>query len=105
MPICRDSGRCYLFALCVPLPPANLIGGVFSGSALHDFGARPCASRILFIRDHSAADNCDRSRPTYLELSGDRLSRELADLGYTLEEERLGCAEHLKNLSDGGGKG
>jgi hypothetical protein len=98
MAICRESGRCYLFALCVPPPPANLIGGVFSGSALHDFGARPCASRILLIRDHSAADNSDRRRPTYLEPSGDLISRELEDLGYSPEEERLGCAEHLKTF-------
>ncbi|MXQ12631.1 hypothetical protein [Microvirga makkahensis] len=104
MAVCRESGRCYLFALCVPSPPANLIGGVFSGSALHDFGARPCASRILFIRDHSAADASGRSRTTYLEPLGKLISRELADLGYGPEDERLDCAEHMKEflLPEGG---
>jgi hypothetical protein len=98
MAVCRESGRCYLFALCVPPPPANLIGGVFSGSALHDFGARPCASRILFIRDHSAADSSDSNRPTYLEPSRTLIGRALAGLGYGPEEERLGVAEHLKTF-------
>jgi hypothetical protein len=98
MAVCRESGRCYLFALCVPPPPANLIGGVFSGSALHDFGARPCASRILFIRDHAAASSSDSSRSTYLEPSQDLIGRALADLGYGPEQERLGFAEHLKTF-------
>lgn len=98
MAVCRESGRCYLFALCVPPPPANLIGGVFSGSALHDFGARPCASRILFIRDHSAAGSSDSSLSTYLEPSQALIGRALAGLGYGPEEERVGVADHLKTF-------
>lgn len=98
MAVCRQSGRYYLFALCVPPPPANLIGGVLSGSALHDFGARPCASRILFIRDHSSADSIDRSRSTYLEPSPTLIDHVLADLGYGPEKERLGCGEHVRRF-------
>ncbi|MET0427060.1 MAG: hypothetical protein ABW026_01050, partial [Microvirga sp.] len=98
MAVCRETGRFYLFALCVPAPPANLIGGIFSGSALHDFGARPCASRILFVRDHSSDAVVDRTRSTYLEPSRELISGALADLGYGPADDRLGVAEHLKSF-------
>ena len=94
--VCRESGRYYLFALCVPAPPANLIAGVFSGSALHDLGARPCASRILFIRNHSMDNTSESPVSTYLEPSRDLIGVAMAGLGYGSEEECLGVAERLK---------
>jgi hypothetical protein len=98
MAICRETGRYYLFALCVPAPPANLIGGVFSGSALHDFRARPCASRILFVRDHSPSNASGGTRSTYMEPSRGLISSALAGLGYGSEEERLAVAEQLRKF-------
>ena len=96
--VCRETGRFYLFALCVPAPPANLIGGIFSGSALHDFGARPCASRILFVRDHSTDAIADSNRSTYLEPSRELVSGALADIGYGPEDDRLRVADHLNTF-------
>jgi hypothetical protein len=98
MAVCRESGRCYLFALCVPAPPANLIGGVFSGSALHDFGARACASRILFIRNHTACPSSESPLSTYLEPSSDRVGDALQSLGYGPDEDRLVVADQLKTF-------
>jgi len=98
MAICRETGRCYLFALCVPSPPANLIAGLFSGSALHDFGARPCASRILFIRNHLVESSFDHGRCTYFEPSPALISHALAEAGYGSENERLGSAVHLRRF-------
>jgi hypothetical protein len=91
-----ESTRCYFFALRVPSPPANLIGGMLSGSALHDIDARPVASRVLFIRDYSAIRKTYGNGFTYFEPSAALISNALIDLGYGPEDECLASAEHLR---------
>jgi hypothetical protein len=91
-----ESTRCYFFALRVPSPPANLIGGMLSGSALHDIDARPVASRVLFIRDHSANRKSCGGGFTYFEPSAVLISSALIDLGYGPEDECLASAEQLR---------
>jgi hypothetical protein len=92
--MCRQSGKYFFFALQAPPPPANLVCGVFSGSAIHDATARPVACRIVFIRDHSA-DPIRHDRPTYMAASAALIADLMVDLGYGPAD---GCLEPAEGL-------
>jgi hypothetical protein len=94
MVMCRQSGKYFFFALQAPPPPANLICGVFSGSAIHDATARPVACRIVFIRNHSA-DPILPERPTYMAPSTVLIADLMVELGYGPVE---GCREAAEGL-------
>ena len=81
MVMCQQTGKYFFFALHAPPPPANLICGIFSGSAIHDATARPVACRIVFIRDHSV-DPILPERPTYMAASTALIADLIGDLGY-----------------------
>ncbi len=92
---CRQSGKYFFFAFQVPPPPANLIGGVFSGSAIHDASARPVACRILLVRDH-AKDRQLTNRATYMAASADLIGGLLVSLGYDREKDCLSLADRFQ---------
>ncbi|KAA2233421.1 hypothetical protein [Salinarimonas soli] len=91
---CHQSGKHFFFALQAPAPPANLIGGVFSGSAIHDASARPVACRILLIRDR-ASERAPAARPTYMPPSTNLIAGLLVSLGYDPEENCRGPADRF----------
>lgn len=79
---CSHTGRLSVLGLNVPKPPANLIGGILSGAAVHDPDARVAASRILLLRCHGARAERLVSRAGYLDANGALVESELAALGY-----------------------
>jgi hypothetical protein len=94
MVMCHQSGKYFFFALQAPPPPANLICGVFSGTAIHDATARPVACRIVFIRDHSVEPALPE-RPTYMAASTALIADLMADLGYGPVD---GCGQLAEGL-------
>jgi hypothetical protein len=94
MVMCRQSGKHFFFALQAPPPPANLVCGVFSGSAIHDATARPVACRMVFIRDHSV-DPVRSERPTYMPASATLIADLMVDLGYG---PAVGCRDPAEGL-------
>ena len=91
---CSLSLRLYFFSLRAPTPPANIIGGLLSGAALHDFEARALAGRIILIRDHMAR-HAPSQRPSYLPASPDLLDEQLAHLGYADDPQRRVASRQL----------
>lgn len=87
---CSYTHRLFFLALNVPTPPANLIGGILSGAAVHDPDARATACRILLLRAHGGRAQALVARTGYLDADGALVERELAALGYHAEATRLG---------------
>lgn len=84
---CSYTQRLFFLALNVPTPPANLVGGILAGAAIHDTNARAAACRILFLR---AAAGCAvglAARLGYIDAEADALGQEFAALGYRPETE------------------
>ena len=79
---CSYTHRMFFLALNVPTPPAHLIGGIFSGAAVHDPDARATACRILRLRAHGTQAETLVARAGYLGADGALVERELAALGY-----------------------
>lgn len=84
---CSYTHRLIFLALNLPGPPANLIGGILSGAAVHDTDAQATASRILLLRAQGGAEVA-ASRTGYLSADGLLVAQELAALGYHGEAER-----------------
>ncbi|MBN9439257.1 hypothetical protein [Bosea sp. (in: a-proteobacteria)] len=85
---CSYTHRLFFLALNVPTPPANLIGGVLSGAAVHDPDARATASRILLLRAPASRAADLVARTGYIAAEGGQVENELAALGYRDEAER-----------------
>ena len=79
---CASTHRLSLLALNLPTPPANLLGGILSGAAVHDPDARATACRILLLRAHGAQAENWVARTAYLDADGALVESELAALGY-----------------------
>jgi hypothetical protein len=79
---CSYTHRLFFLALNVPTPPASLIGGIFTGAAVHDPDARATACRILLLRAHGIQAEALAARAGYLSAEGALVERELAALGY-----------------------
>ena len=91
---CNLTLRLYFFSLRAPAPPANIIGGILSGAALHDFEARAVAGRIILIRDHLTRGE-PLHRPSYLAASPELLDEELDQLGYADDPQRMAASRQL----------
>jgi len=97
---CPLSQRQYFLALRAPAPPGNLISGILSGSALHDFAARPMAGRFALVRDHTGSDE-PLHRCGYIQADIASLDREIAALGYHSGESReAACASLIAMLTE-----
>lgn len=79
---CSYTQRLFLLALNLPTLPANLIGGILSGAAVHDPDARAAACRILLLRAHGGQAQDLVARTGYLDADGALVESELAALGY-----------------------
>ncbi|QCI67851.1 hypothetical protein [Phreatobacter stygius] len=94
---CSLSLRTYFLALRAPSPPANVVGGILSGAALHDFEARSMAGRVVLIRDH-----LDRRDPPlrqgYLAASPALLDEQIGHLGYVDPPGRMAATTQLLAL-------
>ncbi|KUL93271.1 hypothetical protein DK26_24850 [Bosea sp. WAO] len=103
---CSYTHRLFFMALNVPTPPASLIGGIFSGAAVHDPDARATACRILLLRAHGIQPEALLARAGYLGADGALVERELAALGYRDDAARTalgaGVVEFLTGLSSSG---
>ncbi|MEW5422895.1 hypothetical protein [Amorphus sp. 3PC139-8] len=95
---CSFSGRLYFLALQVPSPPANLVGGILVGSALHDPNARALAGRMLLVRDRSVGQLSGGLG--YLPPDPARLDGEIARLGYADTPERQAASQALIDFLD-----
>ncbi|MBN8945152.1 MAG: hypothetical protein J0H01_36960 [Rhizobiales bacterium] len=94
---CSLSLRTYFLALRAPSPPANIVGGILCGAALHDFEARSMAGRIVLVRDHLArSDACEW--PGYLAASAELLDAQLGGLGYVDVPRRMTATRRLLDL-------
>lgn len=85
---CSYTHRLIFLALNLPAPPANLIGGILSGAAVHDADAQATASRILLLRAQGGRAEVPGSRTGYLCADGLLVADELAALGYHGEAAR-----------------
>ncbi|KFC69269.1 hypothetical protein FG93_03315 [Bosea sp. LC85] len=92
---CSYTHRLFFLALNVPTPPANLIGGILSGAAVHDPNARAVACRILFLRAHDRSIADLAARMGYLDADEDGIETELAGLGYRADAARLELAANI----------
>ncbi|MGO4740179.1 hypothetical protein AB4099_26775 [Bosea sp. 2KB_26] len=92
---CSYTHRLFFLALNVPTPPANLIGGILSGAAVHDPNARAVACRILFLRAHGRSIEDLAARMGYLDADADGIEQELAGLGYRADAARRGLAASI----------
>lgn len=92
---CSYTHRLFFLALNVPTPPANLIGGILSGAAVHDPNARAVACRILFLRAHDRSIEDLAARMGYLDADEDGIETELAGLGYRADAARRGLAANI----------
>lgn len=79
---CSHTHRLFFLALNAPTPPANLIGGILSGAAVHDPDARATASRILLLRALGGRAEDLVARTGHLDADGALVENELAALGY-----------------------
>jgi len=94
---CNYSRRLYLLALQVPSPPANIVGGMLAGSALHDPNTRSIAGRIVLVRDRISGPDPEHVID-YLEPTAEALDGQLAALGYATSRDRLGAAGAILDL-------
>ncbi|MGO4675144.1 hypothetical protein AB4Z40_19800 [Bosea sp. 2YAB26] len=92
---CSYTHRLFFLALNVPTPPANLIGGILSGAAVHDPNARAVACRILFVRAHGRSIEDLAARMGYLDADADGIEQELAGLGYRADAARRDLAASI----------
>ena len=81
---CAYTRRLIFLALQVPPPPANLIGGIMSGAAIHDHEARSLATRIVFIRAHCNEDALS-GLSGYIDATESLVAEKLTVLGYRSE--------------------
>ncbi len=79
---CSYTHRLFFLVLNVPTPPANLIGGILCGAAVHDPDARAAASRILLLRAPEGRADDLFTRTGYIGAEGVLVENELAALGY-----------------------
>lgn len=94
---CSLSLRTYFLALRAPSPPANIVGGILSGAALHDFEARSMAGRIVLVRDHLERRD-PLHRQAYLAASPDLLDDHIGHLGYLDDPRRMAASRQLLAL-------
>lgn len=79
---CSYTHRLFFLALNVPTPPANVIGGILSGAAVHDPDARATACRILLLRSHVGGADRLVAPSGYICAEGALVENELVALGY-----------------------
>lgn len=79
---CSYTQRLFFLALNVPTPPANLVGGILAGAAIHDSDARASACRILLLRAAPGLSESLAARMGYVDAIPDALPAEFAALGY-----------------------
>lgn len=79
---CSYTHRLFFLALNVPTPPANVIGGILSGAAVHDPDARATACRILLLRSHAGGAERLAARSGHICAEGAVVENELVALGY-----------------------
>lgn len=94
---CTFSRRLYFLALQVPSPPANIVGGVLTGCALHDPNTRAIAGRMVLVRDRSGGDEV-RHTVDYLDATVEALDAEIGNLGYALSARRTSATAALLDL-------
>lgn len=101
---CSYTRRLFFLALDVPPPPANLVGGILSGSAIHDHEARPVASPILLVRvrdDEKALD----ALAGYIAAEDDIVAEALGTLGYRADTTTSVAAQMITFLTAAPNKG
>lgn len=91
---CTYTRRLIFLALQAPPPPANLIGGILSGAAIHDHEARSLATRIVFVRAHCHGDALS-GLSGYIAAQERLVAEKLAVLGYRSEEGPSSAAGRL----------
>lgn len=91
---CNYTRRLMFLALQVPPPPANLIGGILSGAAIHDHEARSLATRIVFVRSH-ADEAVLPALSGYIPAQAGLIAERLDALGYSSSEDTTLAAERL----------
>lgn len=91
---CTYTRRLMFLALQVPPPPANLIGGILSGAAIHDHEARSLAARIALVRSHGDEGTLSELSG-YIDAQHSLVAKKLETLGYTASEETQQAAKHL----------
>lgn len=79
---CSYTQRLFFLALNAPTPPANLIGGILTGGAIHAPDARAAACRILLLRAVAGRTEELAARLGYIDAEAGALSHEFAALGY-----------------------
>lgn len=87
--VCSYTRRLFFLSLNVPAAPADLIGGILCGAAVHDADARATACRILLLRAPGGRAGDLVARTGYLDADAGLVGRELAVLGYRDEAARL----------------
>lgn len=94
---CNFSRRLYLLALQVPSPPANIVGGMLTGSALHDPNTRAIAGRMVLVRDRSQAEAPDHAID-YLDPTDEAFDAQIGKLGYAASPERMAAAAAVLDI-------
>lgn len=94
---CTFSRRLYFLALQVPSPPANIVGGILAGCALHDPNTRAITGRMVLVRDRSGLATPQHT-VDYLDATVEALEVEIANLGYVPSRERTRATEVLLDL-------
>lgn len=91
---CTLTRRLIFLAMHVPPPPANLIGGILSGAAIHDHEARSLAARIVLVRSH--VDGAVLPELSgYITAQASVIAEKLDALGYRSSEDAILAAERL----------
>lgn len=94
---CTYSRRLYFLALQVPSPPANIVGGILAGCALHDPNTRAITGRMVLVRDRSASSEPQHA-VDYVDATVEALEAEIATLGYLPSPQRTRATEVLLDL-------
>ncbi len=94
---CTFSRRLYFLALQVPSPPANIVGGVLAGCALHDPNTRAITGRMVLVRDRSGLAEPHHA-VDYLDATVEALDVEMGNLGYAASPRRTSATGALLDL-------
>lgn len=94
---CTFSRRLYFLALQVPSPPANIVGGILAGCALHDPNTRAITGRMVLVRDRSGAVEPQHA-VDYRDATVQALEVEIGNLGYVASPQRTRATELLLDL-------
>ena len=94
---CTFSRRLYFLALQVPSPPANIVGGILAGCALHDPNTRAITGRMVLVRDRSGAAEAQHA-VDYLDATVEALDVEMGHLGYAPSPRRTAATGALLDL-------